>query len=65
MGDSLSGLQAAADRKAQADREAAAAALELNAAIKSAIADADVPTAKIREVTGLSVARIYQINARD
>lgn len=65
MGNTLPGLEAAARRKAQADREAEAAARELNAAIKATIADPDVPTAKIREVTGLSVARIYQINGRD
>ncbi|MFF5791145.1 hypothetical protein ACFY5D_03760 [Paeniglutamicibacter sp. NPDC012692] len=65
MSDALAALVAAADRKAKIDRELEVAMAELNAAIKAAIADPAVPTAKIREVTGLSNARIYQINARD
>lgn len=65
MGNALPALNAAAARKAEAERELATAAQELNAAVKAAIADPDVPTAKIAEATGLSVARIYQINARD
>lgn len=62
MTNTLETLKAAASRKAVADKAQAIAAEELAQAVREAIADPDIPTATIREVTGLSNARVYQIN---
>ncbi|MGP5124296.1 hypothetical protein ACTXJU_15650 [Glutamicibacter ardleyensis] len=62
MTNTLETLKAAADKKADADKAQVIAAEELAPAVREAIADPDISTAKIREVTGLSNARVYQIN---
>lgn len=62
MTDNLATLKAAAERKAAADKAQAEAADQLATAVKAAIADKSITTATIIEVTGLSTARIYQIN---
>ena len=62
MTNTLETLKAAADKKAVADKAQAIAAEELAQAVREAIADPDISTATIREVTGLSNARVYQIN---
>lgn len=59
--DNLANLVAAAERKAAADKAQAEAAEALAEAVKLAIADKAISTATIREVTGLSNARVYQI----
>lgn len=62
MTNALETLKAAAEKKAVADKAQAIAAEELAHAVREAIADPDISTATIREVTGLSNARVYQIN---
>jgi len=62
MASALENLKAAAEAKAAADKAQAQAADDLAEAVRSAIADPDISTATIREVTGLSNARVYQIN---
>lgn len=62
MTNALSVLQTAAERKAAAENELAAASAALNEAIRVAIKSPEISTAEIREITGLSNARVYQIN---
>lgn len=62
MTNALSALRAAAERKAAAENELAAASADLNEAIRAAIKSPEISTAEIREITGLSNARVYQIN---
>ncbi|UUX60191.1 hypothetical protein [Glutamicibacter halophytocola] len=62
MGSALENLKAAAEAKAAADKAQAQAADSLADAVRAAIADPDISTAAIREITGLSNARVYQIN---
>ena len=62
MGSALENLKAAAEAKAAADKAQAQAADTLADAVRAAIADPDISTATIRKITGLSNARVYQIN---
>ncbi|WP_404291093.1 hypothetical protein [Glutamicibacter arilaitensis] len=62
MANDLEALKLAAAKKAIADKAQSLAADELADAVCAAIADPSISTATIPEVTGLSNARVYQIN---